>query len=93
VIWSIARLKLAHVNDATNAVTRVHIVEGLVDSAKRLAVSDELIDLQLAGHVIINEVGKLGAALDATESAALPHTTSDKLECWKEVSTIREKCL
>jgi hypothetical protein len=74
-------LKLAHVNNAANAVARVHVVEGLVDAAERLAVGDELVDLQLAGHVVVDEVGELRAALDAAESAALPHAAGDELEC------------
>jgi len=61
-------------------------VEGLVDAAERLAVSDELVDLQLALHVVVDEIGQLGAALDAAESAALPHTAGDQLECCKERS-------
>ena len=73
--------KLAHVDNAANAVARVHVVEGLVDAAEGLAVGDELVDLQLAGHVVVDKVGKLGAALDTTESAALPDTASNELEC------------
>lgn len=56
-------------------------MEGLVDTAERLAVGNELINLKLAGHVVVNKVGKLGAALDTTERAALPDTASDELEC------------
>lgn len=73
-------LKLAHIDDATNALARVHVVEGLVDAAERLAVGDKLVDLQLAGHVIVDQVGKLSAALDTAESAALPYTAGDELE-------------
>lgn len=72
--------KLAHVDDATDAVARVHVVESLVDAAERLAVGDELVDLQLAGHVVVDQVGELRAALDATEGAALPHAAGDELE-------------
>ena len=79
-------LKLAHVNDTANALARVHVVEGLVDAAERLAVGDELVNLQLAGHVVVNQVGKLSAALDTTESAALPDAAGDELECCEEVS-------
>lgn len=71
---------LAHVDDAADAVTSLHVSEGGVDLVERLSVGDEFIDLQLAGHVVVNEVGKLGAALDTTESASLPDTTSNKLE-------------
>lgn len=74
-------LKLAHVDDGADAVAGVHVVEGLVDAGERLAVGDKLVNLELAGHVVVDEVGELRAALDTTESAALPHATGDKLEC------------
>jgi hypothetical protein len=74
-------LKLAHVNNAADAVARVHVVESLVDAGERLAVGDELVDLQLAGHVVVDKIGELRAALDAAESAALPYTAGDELEC------------
>lgn len=44
-------------------------------------MSDELVDLELAVLVVLDEVGQLGATLDAAEGAALPHTTGDELEC------------
>lgn len=65
----------------------MHVVEGAVDAAKGLAVGDELVHLQLTVHVVVHEVGKLGAALNAAESAALPHAAGDKLECCETVST------
>jgi hypothetical protein len=74
-------LKLAHVNNAADAVARVHVVESLVDAGERLAVGDELVDLQLAGHVVVDKIGELRAALDAAESAALPYTAGDELKC------------
>ena len=83
-------LKLAHVNNAANALARVHVVEGLVDAAERLEVGDELVNLQLAGHVVVDQVGKLSAALDAAEGAALPHAAGDELECCEEVSICTE---
>lgn len=43
---------------------------------------DEFVDLELAGEVVVDEVGELRAALDATESAALPDAAGDELECW-----------
>lgn len=52
-------LELAHVDDAADALARVHVVEGLVDAAEGLAVGDELVDLQLALHVVVDQVGEL----------------------------------
>jgi hypothetical protein len=49
-------------------------------------VGDELVDLQLALHVVVDQVGKLSAALDATEGTTLPHTAGDKLECCEKKS-------
>jgi len=71
---------LAHVDDAADAVTGLHVLEGGVDLVERLSVGDELIDLELASHVVVNEVGKLGTALDTTEGTSLPDATSDELE-------------
>jgi len=45
-------------------------------------VSDELVNLEVALHVVRDKAGKLGAALDATEGAALPDTACDELECY-----------
>lgn len=43
-------------------------------------MGDELVDLKFALQVVVDKVGQLGAALDATEGASLPHTTGDELE-------------
>lgn len=75
-------LDLPHVNHASNAITSVHVVEGLVDAREVLSVGDELVDLQLAAHVVVDEAAHLTATLDTAESAALPHAAGDELECW-----------
>lgn len=79
---------LAHVDDAANAVACLHVAEGLVDACQRLAVSDELVDLELAIEVVLDEVGKLSAALDTAESATLPYTAGDELECCLQIVNI-----
>jgi hypothetical protein len=71
---------LAHVDDAADAVTSLHVLEGGVDLVEGLSVGDELVDLELAVHVVVDEVGKLSAALDTTESTSLPDATGDELE-------------
>lgn len=58
----------------------MHVLESLVDLTKRAAVGDELVDLDLSLHVVVNDSRKLGAALDTAKGAALPDTASDKLE-------------
>lgn len=55
-------------------------MESVVDLVQRLAVSDKLVNLQATVLPVLDETGKLAAALDTTESTALPLTTSDKLE-------------
>jgi len=47
---------------------------------------DELVDLELAGHVVVDQVGQLRAAFDAAERAAFPYAARDELEGWYDVS-------
>lgn len=44
-------------------------------------MGDELVDLEVALQVVGDEVVHLRATLDTTESASLPHTTGNELEC------------
>lgn len=74
--------KLTHVHDATDTITLLHGIEGLVDAIQVLAVRDELVDLELAVEIVVDEIGQLAAALDASECAALPDATGDELECY-----------
>lgn len=64
-------ISIFHVHDAANAVTLLHVFKCLVDVFKGLAVGDELVHLQLALHVVINQVRKLGAAFDAPKGTSL----------------------
>lgn len=81
---------VGHGDNATDAVASLHVAKGLVDPVERLSVSDELVDLELAGHVVVDEVGELSATLDTTKGATLPHTSGDELECCsRSVSKIR----
>lgn len=70
----------AHVDNAADAVTSLHVTKGLVDLVKRLSVSNELVDLEVTLEVVGDKAGQLAAALDTTESATLPYTASDELE-------------
>ena len=45
-------------------------------------MGDELVNLEVAIHVVGDEAGQLGAALDTTEGAALPYTSGDELESY-----------
>lgn len=83
-----------HVNDAADAVTSLHLLEGGVDVGKGLAVGDELVDLEFTVQVVLDKARQLGAALDASEGASLPHTTGDKLErCSKHQHWYNLECI
>jgi hypothetical protein len=58
----------------------VHGIETLVDISERELMVDELVDLQLTLHVLLNVARQLGAALHTTEGRALPNTTCHQLE-------------
>ena len=67
----IIHLNLPHIDNATNAVTLLHDIETLVDILKRLSVSNELINLQLAIHIIGDQAWQLCTALDTAKSTSL----------------------
>jgi hypothetical protein len=73
-------LNLPHVQNRPDAVALLHDLEGVVDLSQRLAVGNELVDLQLAVQVVLYEPWELRPALDTAESAALPLATGDELE-------------
>lgn len=45
-------------------------------------MSDELVDLEVAIHVVRDKARKLSAALDTAERATLPDAAGDELECY-----------
>jgi hypothetical protein len=79
---------LAHVDDAADAVAGLHVAESLVNLVEGLAMRDELVDLEVAVHVVGHKTRQLRAALDAAERAALPHAACDELEGWERVSRV-----
>lgn len=44
-------------------------------------MGDELVNLQLAVEVVVDEIRKLSAALDTAKGTTLPYASSDELEC------------
>jgi hypothetical protein len=46
-----------------------------------LAMSDELVDFELAVQVVIDETAHLRTSLDTAESTPFPHASGDELEC------------
>lgn len=43
-------------------------------------MGDELVHLELAVQVVVDQTGQLCTALNTTESASFPHTASNELE-------------
>src|SRR4051812_38039800 len=58
----------------------MHEVEALIDAVERQRVSDEIVDIDLALHVPIDDARHVGAAARAAEGRALPHPPRDELE-------------
>lgn len=80
-LWGIIKSFLSpHIHHSTNAVTLLHLVEGIVDTSQGLAVGDELVDLELTIEVVIYQARELRATLDTAEGAASPYTTRHELE-------------
>ena len=44
-----------HVHHTADTVAGLHVLERLVDLGERLAVRDELVDLQTAAHVVVDQ--------------------------------------
>src|SRR5690606_1078507 len=64
----------------TDALAGVHQVEGSVDVIEGHGVGDEVVDIDLALHVPVDDPGHVGAAPGAAEGAAPPHPAGDQLE-------------
>lgn len=54
--WNPHISSFSHIYHTSNAVASLHVLECSVDRLKGLPVRDEFIDLQLACHVIVNQV-------------------------------------
>ena len=78
-------LTLPHVYHTSDAVSRLHILEGSVDLGQGLAVSDEFVYLQLASHVIVHQVWQLRATFDAAKGTSFPYTAGYKLERYENM--------
>mmetsp|Transcript_12955 Transcript_12955/g.33758 ORF Transcript_12955/g.33758 Transcript_12955/m.33758 type:complete len:451 (+) Transcript_12955:73-1425(+) len=69
-----------HVHHAAQAVARVQQRERIIDLLECAVVCDVLVDLHLAVHVRVHELGDLRARLEAAKGRALPHAPCDELE-------------
>jgi hypothetical protein len=73
-------LNLPHVDDGSNAVALVQVGEGRVDVLEGLGVGDEVVNLERAVLVSLDNLGQLRSALDTAKGRALPHSAGDELE-------------
>ncbi|KAG5729879.1 S-(hydroxymethyl)glutathione dehydrogenase, partial [Termitomyces sp. T112] len=67
-------------DDAADAFALMHEVKGGVDLFEAHDMGDHGVDLDLAGHVHVDDLGHIGAALGPAESGAAPVAAGDKLE-------------
>lgn len=81
ILRVLAPLCLPHINHTTDAIALLHGVECRINLAQVLAVRDELVDFELAVEIVVDEIGKLAAAFDASEGAAFPDAACHELEC------------
>src|SRR6202521_3074061 len=58
----------------------VHQVESFVDSIERQDVRDQIVDVDLAVHVPINDLRHVGAATRTAKRGSFPHPTGNELE-------------
>src|SRR3546814_16807973 len=65
-------------DDAADALAFVHQVEALVDLFQRQHMGDHRVDLDLAVHVPVDDLGYVGAALRPAESRVAPVAPGDK---------------
>src|SRR5271168_2940723 len=63
-----------------NAFAFVHEVECVVDFRERHGVGDQAVDVDLALHVPVDDLGHVGASACTAEGRAFPHTARHKLE-------------
>src|SRR5208282_4309423 len=58
----------------------VHQVESVVDALERHLVGDEIVDVDLALHVPVDDLRHVGAPARAAEGRTLPDAAGDELE-------------
>lgn len=73
-IVSFITYKSLHIHNTANTLPRSHRPQTLIHLRQRIAVRDELVDLQLIVLVVLYQPSHLRAALDAAESAAFPRS-------------------
>src|SRR6185369_8991884 len=66
--------------DAANGFARMHEIESLVDVGERHRVRDQIVDVDLAVHVPVDDLRHIGAAARSAERGAFPHAPGYQLE-------------
>src|SRR5271165_5424000 len=66
--------------DAAYGFAGMHQIERVVDLLDGHRVRDQVVDVDLAVHVPVHDLGHVGAAAGAAEGGALPHPPGDELE-------------
>lgn len=82
-VWSSPEpilLQGPRIDNGSDAISLLHCFKRTVNLSKGFTVCDKLVNLESSTHVVADKSRQLRAALDATESAALPDTASDQLE-------------
>jgi hypothetical protein len=79
VLVSTGSITSLHVHNAPDAVSRSHCAQPIVHLIQRLAVCDELVNLQLSIGVILHQPAHLRTAFDTTESTSPPHAAGHEL--------------
>src|SRR5690606_2483425 len=58
----------------------LHEIEAFVDAFKRQGVRNEIVDIDLAVHIPVDDARYIGAATRATKCRSLPDSAGDQLE-------------
>src|SRR5215472_10611866 len=67
-------------DDAPDRLAFVHQLEAVVDVGERHRVSDQIVDVDAAVHIPVDDLRHVGAAARAAEGGALPDAAGDELE-------------
>src|SRR5665213_1751946 len=67
-------------NHRADRLAFVHQVEGVVDLVERHGVGDEVVDVDLAVHIPVDDFRDIGAAARAAEGGAAPDAAGDEME-------------
>lgn len=73
-------LTFPHIHHTSDAVSCLHILKCSIDFRQWLAMSDELVNLQFASHVIVHQIWQLRATFNPAKGTSFPYTAGYKLK-------------